>query len=294
GSGSLSAVASGIRWAADNGAKVINLSLGTSSPFRTLERAVNYAWNKGAVLACAAGNAGTSAKTYPAAYTNCISVAATDQNDLKADFSSYGADWVDVAAPGVQILSTMQDQFDWCFLCYAYGYFTGYDALSGTSMATPHVAGLAALVWARGQCTTNACVRSKIESTADPTGGRGTYGRYGRVNYRAAVNGRPPRRGFAARRGMPVAGGGDPARPILPAQGPRNVPDDADRTYESVYARFDSPLMRRVRAEAGVEDVGQHSWVTAPGLRADISRLRLTSPAPPPRPGAGAGGPPPC
>ena len=188
GSGALSAVASGIRWSADNGAKVINLSLGTSSPYRTLERAVNYAWNKGAVLACAAGNAGTAAKTYPAAYDNCIAVAATDQDDAKAPFSSYGAGWVDVAAPGVQIVSTMQDQFDWCFLCYWYGYFPRYDALSGTSMAAPHVAGLAALVWSRGQCTTNACVRDRIESTADPIPGTGTYWKYGRVNYLAAVN----------------------------------------------------------------------------------------------------------
>jgi thermitase len=188
GSGSLSAVASGIRWSADNGANVINLSLGTSSPFKTLERAVNYAWNKGAVLACAAGNDGTGARTYPAAYTNCISVAATDENDAKADFSNYGASWVDVAAPGVNILSTMQDQWDWCFLCYGYGYLEGYDALSGTSMATPHVAGLAALVWARGECTTNTCVRAKIESTADPIPGTGTYWKYGRVNYLSAVN----------------------------------------------------------------------------------------------------------
>src|SRR5713226_1848250 len=60
GSGTISAVASGIQWAADNGAKVINLSLGTSSPYRTLERAINYAWNKGAVLACAAGNSGNT------------------------------------------------------------------------------------------------------------------------------------------------------------------------------------------------------------------------------------------
>lgn len=187
GSGTLTAVAAGIRWAADNGAKVINLSLGTSSRYKTLERAVNYAWNKGAVLACAAGNAGTSARTYPAAYTNCIAVGATDQNDQKASFSSYGAAWVDVAAPGVSIFSTMQDQWDWCFLCYWYGYQEGYDALSGTSMATPHVAGLAALVWARGSCTTNACVRTKIESTADPIAGTGTYWQYGRVNYYNAV-----------------------------------------------------------------------------------------------------------
>ena len=115
-------------------------------------------------------------------------MAATDENDAKADFSNYGASWVDVAAPGVNILSTIQDQFDWCYLCYGYGYLTGYDALSGTSMATPHVAGLAALVWARGQCTTNTCVRSKIESTADPIPGTGTYWKYGRVNYLNAVN----------------------------------------------------------------------------------------------------------
>ena len=187
GSGTLTAVAAGIRWAADNDAKVINLSLGTSTRYKTLERAVNYAWNKGAVLACAAGNAGTSARTYPAAYTNCIAVAATDQNDEKASFSSYGAAWVDVAAPGVNIISTMQDQWDWCFLCYWYGYQEGYDALSGTSMATPHVAGLAALVWATGQCATNVCVRGVIESTADPIPGTGMYWKYGRVNYYNAV-----------------------------------------------------------------------------------------------------------
>ena len=187
GSGTLSAVASGIRWAADNGAKVINLSLGTSTPYKTLERAVNYAWNKGAVLACAAGNDGSTARTYPAAYTNCIAVAATDATDTKASFSSYGADWVDVAAPGVAILSTVQDDFNWCFLCYWYGYNPGYDALSGTSMAAPHVAGLAALVWATGKCATNSCVRSQIESTADQITGTGSYWRWGRVNYYNAV-----------------------------------------------------------------------------------------------------------
>jgi len=187
GSGTLSAVAAGIRWAADNGAKVINLSLGTSSRYKTLERAVNYAWSKGAVLACAAGNSGTAARTYPAAYPNCIAVAATGPNDERAGFSNYGADWVDVAAPGVNILSTMQDQWDWSFLCWGYGYCGEYDALSGTSMATPHVAGLAGLIWATGQCATNACVRSKIESSADPIAGTGTLWKYGRVNYGNAV-----------------------------------------------------------------------------------------------------------
>lgn len=186
GSGTVSGVSQGIRWAADNGAKVINLSLGGRAS-KTLERAVNYAWNKGAVLACAAGNNGTGAKTYPAAYTNCIAVAATDAGDARAWFSNYGASWVDVAAPGVNILSTIQDDWVWCFLCYWYGYLPGYDALSGTSMAVPHVAGLAALVWAKGQCATNACVRGKIESTADAIPGTGSLWKYGRVNYDNAV-----------------------------------------------------------------------------------------------------------
>ncbi len=185
GSGTDADVAAGIAWAADNGAKVINLSLG-GGPSSTLQIAVDYAWNKGAVLACAAGNNGTTVLVYPAAYPNCIAVAATDRNDMRAVFSTYGT-WVSVAAPGVQILSTLQDDFFWCFLCYWFGYSTTYDSLSGTSMATAFVSGLAALIWARGSCATNACVRNKIESTADPIPGTGTLWMWGRVNYYNAV-----------------------------------------------------------------------------------------------------------
>jgi thermitase len=118
---------------------------------------------------------------------NCIAVAATDENDAKAWFSSHGASWVDVAAPGVNILSTIQDDWFWCFLCYWYGYLPEYDALSGTSMSAPHVAGLAALIWAKGVCTTNTCVRQQIEQTADPIPGTGTYWAKGRVNYNNAL-----------------------------------------------------------------------------------------------------------
>lgn len=186
GSGSYAAVVNGIVWAADNGAKAINLSLGGTVPSKTLQKAVDYAWNKGAVLACAAGNSGTQAKLYPAAYTNCIAVAATDESDAKASFSNYGAKWVDVAAPGVHILSTMPDTF--VYLNTQYGYYKDYDSLSGTSMATPHVTGLAGLVWAKGVCTSNTCVRSKIETTADPISGTGTYWKWGRINYYKAVS----------------------------------------------------------------------------------------------------------
>ncbi|MCX7854909.1 MAG: S8 family peptidase [Anaerolineae bacterium] len=186
GSGSYTAIANAIIWAADNGAKVINLSLGGSVGSTTLQNAVNYAWNKGAVLACAAGNNGTKSKSYPAAYTNCIAVAATDQNDAKASFSQYGSSWVDVAAPGVAILSTMPDTP--VYLNTAYGYYTTYDALNGTSMATPHVAGLAGLVWATGKCSTASCVRNRIEQNADAISGTGTYWYWGRINAYRAVS----------------------------------------------------------------------------------------------------------
>jgi len=161
GSGLYSWVASGIIWAADNGAKVINMSLGGGSPSPTLEDAINYAWSRGVVLVAAAGNNGDSAHRYPAYYTNIISVAATSQNDAKASWSTYGT-WVDVAAPGVSIYSTLPNHPNNLGLNYGY--------LDGTSMAAPFVSGLAALVWTTNYGTSNADVRSKIEGRADPIG----------------------------------------------------------------------------------------------------------------------------
>ena len=177
GSGSSSWVASGITWAADNGAKVINMSLGSATPSKTIEDAINYAWNKGVVVVAAAGNESTSSASYPAYYSNVISVAATDKNDAKASFSNFGT-WVDVAAPGMSIYSTYKGNT--------------YSTLSGTSMASPYVAGLAGLVWSSGLCTTNSCVRSKIESTADQIIGTGSNWSKGRVNAFKAVGGVVP------------------------------------------------------------------------------------------------------
>ncbi len=180
GSGYYSWIANGITWAADNGAKVISMSLGGSSGSSTLQSAVNYAWSKGVVLVAAAGNNGNTAATYPAYYANCIAVAATDQNDMKASWSSYGS-WVDVAAPGVEILSTLPNHTNKIGA-------SNYGSLSGTSMATPHVAGLAGLIWASSYGTSNTDVRSRIESTCDPITGTGAYWQYGRINaYRAVA-----------------------------------------------------------------------------------------------------------
>jgi thermitase len=171
GSGTLDDVANGIIYAADNGAQVISLSLGGSSGSTTLKNAVDYAWNKGAVVVAAAGNNNSSAPSYPAYYSNAIAVASTDSADRKSSFSNYGS-WVDVAAPGSSIYST---------------YINGsYATLSGTSMATPHVAGLAGLLAAQGR--SNSQIRAAIQNTADPISGTGTYWTYGRVNAYKAVN----------------------------------------------------------------------------------------------------------
>ncbi|MGB9862023.1 MAG: S8 family peptidase [Candidatus Bipolaricaulaceae bacterium] len=163
GSGQYSWIANGIIWAADHGAQVINMSLGGSSTSSTLESAVKYAYGKGLVLVAAAGNSNTDAPSYPAYYPECIAVAATDQNDAKASFSNYG-DWVDIAAPGVDIYSTLPNHNN-RLRTRNYGY------LSGTSMAAPHVAGVAALIKAQNPSLTSAEIANKLISSGDPTTG---------------------------------------------------------------------------------------------------------------------------
>jgi thermitase len=180
GSGYHSWIAAGIIWAADNGAEVINLSLGGGESSHVLEDAVNYAWSKGVVVVAAAGNNGNSFPCYPAGYANCIAVAATDAHDEKPLWSNYG-DWVDVAAPGTGIYSTLKDD--------SYGY------MAGTSMASPHVAGLAALVFTtvtdvNGNGFLNDEVRFRIEATSDDIGISGIGS--GRINAAGAVGDIPP------------------------------------------------------------------------------------------------------
>jgi thermitase len=157
GYGAYSWIAQGIVWAADNGAKVINLSLGGSSASSTLESAVDYAWSKGVIVVAAAGNSGSSSPFYPAYYNKVIAVAATDQIDNLPSWSNYG-NWVDIAAPGNGIYSTKKNG--------SYGYMTG------TSMATPFVSGLASLVFTvvsdtNGNKLLNDEVRTRIETTCD-------------------------------------------------------------------------------------------------------------------------------
>jgi len=185
--GTTANVAKGIMYAADNGAKAINLSLGGRDS-TTLKNAVNYAWNKGALLAAAAGNDGGGRKYYPASYPNVISVAATDYNDNRASFSNFNKE-VDVAAPGVNVFSTFPTYY--FTIETKYGRAEYYDVGSGTSMSVPHVVGLAGLLFAQNSQRTNSNVRNIIETTADDLGpsGRDNYFGNGRINVFDALKG---------------------------------------------------------------------------------------------------------
>lgn len=180
GNGDYEDVANGVIYAANSGAKIINLSLGGSAYSWTLKDAVEYAYNLGCVIVAAAGN-NNSSVSYPARYPEVIAVAATDSNDQRASFSNYGPE-VDVAAPGVSIRST-----------YWWGGST-YGWLSGTSQAGPHVAGLAALIWSVNPGLNNIQVESIIKQTADDLGaaGRDNYYGFGRINARRALEATAP------------------------------------------------------------------------------------------------------
>jgi serine protease len=176
GEGYMSAAASGIVYAADNGAQVINMSFDSPAQVDAVSTAIAYARSKGVVVVAAAGNdrkAG-SPVSYPAATDGVIAVAATDQAEHVATFSTAGS-YVDLAAPGTDILSTWPG-----------GKFV---TMSGTSMAAPHVAAIAALLLAKDPTLTPDLVERVMEQSAldrGPTGRDDDYG-YGRVDATAAL-----------------------------------------------------------------------------------------------------------
>jgi len=159
------AIARGITWSADRGAEVINCSFAGPGNSETLKDALDHATRKGAVVVAAAGNGDTGGPVYPAAYRNVIGVAATNEYDRRAWFSSRGS-WVDVAAPGEEILSTIPG---------------GYDHRSGTSMAAPQVSALAGLLASQGRSPKG--IRDRILRTALDLGpdGRDPYFGKGRI-----------------------------------------------------------------------------------------------------------------
>ncbi len=178
--GSFASVADGIRFAADNGANVINLSLGGPFPSRVVEKAVRYARGRGVVVIAAAGNSGGSVD-YPGASKHVVGVSATDPNDKLAPFSSRGTG-VDIAAPGVGVVqqSICDGGKNHCEL---------FPSWSGTSMAAPHVAGTAALLASMGVTRPEAVEKLLLGTAVQVETGRKGRAHFGRgiVDAGAAV-----------------------------------------------------------------------------------------------------------
>jgi thermitase len=167
-------IANAITYAADHGARIINISISGTSASSVLQSAVDYAWNKGSVVFAAAGNSSNNTPNYPAACDKVIAVSATDASDNLASFSNYGT-WIDLAAPGSYIYTTTNGG--------------GYGAWEGTSFASPIAAAVGALALSINPGLSNAALVSMLEQNSDdlgPAGYDASYG-WGRVNaYRVA------------------------------------------------------------------------------------------------------------
>jgi beta propeller repeat protein len=156
-------------YAVDNGARIISNSFGGSGYSQATQDAVDYAYSQGVVMVASAGNDDSSGPHYPSHYNHVIAVAATDRDDQKASFSNYG-ERIDIAAPGVSVVSTTPDN--------------SYTSWGGTSMACPHVAGVAALILTQAPQSTPEEVYQAITRFSDDLGepGKDDIFGHGRVN----------------------------------------------------------------------------------------------------------------
>jgi len=167
-------IAAAIQYAADRGVRIMNISVGGTDSSSALQSAVDYAWNKGALIFASAMNASTSAPYYPAACKHVVAVSASDNNDKLAAFSNFG-NWITLAAPGTNILTTMNGG--------------GYGYWNGTSFSSPIAAGVAALILAANPKLTNQELLGVLTATADDIGAPGfdsSFG-WGRVNAARAL-----------------------------------------------------------------------------------------------------------
>ena len=224
GSGSTFNVAQGIDWAVAHGAKVINLSLGSSAPDSGLQTSIDNAWNAGVIVVAASGNSG-GAVMYPAAYPNAIAVGSNNSSGVKSTFSSFGPE-LDVMAPGEGVFGA---------LCTCSTYTGGYGTGSGTSFSSPHVAGVVGLMISAGITDKNQ-IRSRLTSTAtdmDVAGFDNNTG-WGRVNAAAAIGARPADRdGDAARTRRH-------RRPRRRRARTRRCPDRDGDAHEHAYTNADA------------------------------------------------------
>ncbi len=183
-SGSWFNVASGIVYAVDNGARVINLSLGGQSAASIMQDAVNYALMKDVLVVAAAGNSRSDSPFYPAAFEGVVGVSGTNSRDERWGLSNFGS-YVDLSAPGFAVFSTYKD------LANSY---EGYTFMSGTSMASPQVVGLAGLLLSQDKSRTSADLIRLMTSTAVDLGAAGWDAEFGhgRINVFAALRAEVP------------------------------------------------------------------------------------------------------
>jgi subtilisin family serine protease len=197
GKGWTSDIARGIIWARQNGADVINLSLGSERSSDAVRDAVEDAHDAGILLVAAMGNNESEAPFYPAAYPDTVAVSATNVDDNLAWYSNYGS-YCDVAAPGGELFNTDFTEGiystlptgDGFYLYQEYGYPSDYYYLQGTSQAAPFVAGLGALVWSVDDTLTPDQVQQVIEASAVDIGtpGKDKQFGHGRIDARAALD----------------------------------------------------------------------------------------------------------
>nr|WP_306298088.1 S8 family serine peptidase [Halobacterium hubeiense] len=249
-------MADAVTWAVDQGADVVNLSLGGGGYTNTMKNAVSYAADNGALVVAAAGNDGQGSVSYPAAYSECLAVSALDPDETLASYSNYGSN-IELAAPGTNVLSTWTDD--------------GYDSISGTSMATPVVAGVAGLTLAQYDLT-NAELRDHLKATAVDVGLSGDEQGAGRVDVGNAVTTEPGSGG-----GGGGGGGGDGGSTSTTVSGSLNYWGSTCHTYAFEYdspsrvvlelsgpsdADFDLYATTGVDACPTTSDYDRRSWTT--------------------------------
>jgi subtilisin family serine protease len=298
GFGDASDLIAALEWAVDNGIQVANLSLGWDlDPGDTVKAAFDNAERAGLVIVAAACNNGNRPGRgdnvcYPALYDSVIAVAATDAADQRASFSSTG-EQVELAAPGVSVFSTWNDASSYANpqpvcreeeggqACYKYG--------SGTSMASPHVAGTAALILAAHPGWTNDQVRARLQATADDLGDTGWdphYG-YGLVDAAEAAAVGPANEPPAATITSPADGSSFESGDTILFTGTASDPEDGDLTDSLAWtSSIDGPIGMGGSPSAILSD-GTHTVtasVTDSGGRTASASIGLTVGTPPAEP----------
>lgn len=268
GQGSNYSIGVGIRYAVDKGARVINMSIGGVGS-QTLKDAIDYAYERNVIICAAAGNSGIRGLTFPAAYPRTLSVGATTSTGVRASFSQYGTG-LTLVAPGSRIL---QQTFG------VANNQSGYYYFSGTSMATPHVAGACAAILALNPAMTNDSVRSLLMSSARDLGGKGYDEQYGAglLDLAAAcerAGGNPP--GLPVTPIPPTPGPHPtPVPPVVPPADPPlvppvivipEVPPLAPNTEDERIAVELLSLFNGERAKAGLPAVARHAQLDSAAL----------------------------